>query len=282
MNPPSSTKELFIYWVTEREAMRARRAAGAPAPWTDDPAMAEWRYCNVYREDDRVTRWIRQHWTYPYTPTGRPSARYYTLAMMVARVFNLPRTLQLIGQPTQRGWLARARPVLLQAQSRGSRLWNGAYIVSTNGKRLPKIDRYMGIFGEAVEQLELIDRQPTLADTHHAITQVEGFGDFLAAQVVADLKNTPNHPLRLAEDWWTFSAPGPGSLRGLSRFWGCRVTPRTYDEAITNAWALVQPALSGRRLCRQDLQNCMCEFDKYMRVLAGGRAKQRYRCHDSD
>ena len=29
-------------------------------------------------------------------------------------------------------------------------------------------------------------------------------------------------------------------------------------------------------LCNQDLQNCLCEYSKYMRVLNGGRTKRNY------
>lgn len=277
----SDNQQLFVHWVKEREAVRLRRAVGQPAPWTDDPAIADWCYCNIDREDDAVTRWIRQNWTYPYTPDGIWSADYYTLAMMVARVFNLPATLEVLGQPVESVlWLEHAEEELWKKKKRGERIWNGAYIVSTNGKRMPKITRYSKVLGEAAEHLENIDAQQTLAEAHEAIKQVEGFSNFLAAQVVADLKNTPNHPLRLAEDWWTFSAPGPGSLRGLGWFWETKVTARNYYEAIERSWGEVKeefPVEIVRKLCRQNLQNCFCEFDKYMRVRTGGRAKRRFR-----
>jgi hypothetical protein len=28
-----------VYWITEREAIRKRREAGEPAPWTEDPIL---------------------------------------------------------------------------------------------------------------------------------------------------------------------------------------------------------------------------------------------------
>ena len=54
----------LAYWINERESIRLRRQAGAPAPWTIDPDMANVRYCNVHREDDKVTKWLRANPVY--------------------------------------------------------------------------------------------------------------------------------------------------------------------------------------------------------------------------
>ena len=35
-----------------------RKEAGQPWPWTAEPILAAGRFCNVYREHDRGTRWI--------------------------------------------------------------------------------------------------------------------------------------------------------------------------------------------------------------------------------
>jgi len=109
------------------------------------------------------------------------------------------------------------------------------------------------------------------------LTDVDGLGTFLAAQVVADMKNTAGHPLHQAPDWWTFSAPGPGSLRGLRAFWGRKITPTGYQNAVAGAWAYTQPQLppSLQRLHMQDFQNCLCEYSKYIRIREGGRARNK-------
>ena len=53
----------FFDFCREREAIRARREAGQPAPWTRDPVLQRGRFLNVFREDDRGTRallrWLR-------------------------------------------------------------------------------------------------------------------------------------------------------------------------------------------------------------------------------
>src|SRR4051794_11546712 len=49
------------HWVRERETTRIRKGAGEPPPWTSDAIIAKYRFCNVRREDDRVTVWIRKN-----------------------------------------------------------------------------------------------------------------------------------------------------------------------------------------------------------------------------
>ena len=50
----------LFYWVRTREDIRKRKAMGLRQDsWTLDPIFLEWRFCNVRREDDRVTEWIR-------------------------------------------------------------------------------------------------------------------------------------------------------------------------------------------------------------------------------
>src|SRR5438105_15316412 len=91
---PTMDATRLLYWITEREAVRRRREAGEPAPWTDDPILREWSFCNVRREDDRVTRWIASHWRAPHEDD-----RDLWFAMVVARFVNWPPTLAEIGFP---------------------------------------------------------------------------------------------------------------------------------------------------------------------------------------
>jgi hypothetical protein len=117
----------------------------------------------------------------------------------------------------------------------------------------------------------------TLAAAHAFLMQLEGFGSFMAAQVVADLKNTEGHPLSFAPDWWNWSAPGPGSLRGLKWLGTPVIRGISYEEIIKELHYKVHELVYPIHMCEQDLQNCLCEFDKYMRVQTGtGRSKRNY------
>ena len=87
-------KNQFVQFIRVREAIRLRRAAGAPPPWTDNQILREWSFCNVRREEDRVTRWIAERWRNPHADD--PDLWF---AMAVARFVNWPDALAEIGYP---------------------------------------------------------------------------------------------------------------------------------------------------------------------------------------
>ena len=104
----------------------------------------------------------------------------------------------------------------------------------------------------------------------------------MVGQIIADLKYMKR--LRHAEDWWSWACPGPGSRRGLNRVLG-----RAPEVAWTNGnWfshltALrreIRPLIKAAQMPKihaQDLQNCLCEYDKYERERLGqGHPKSRY------
>src|SRR5438128_138100 len=112
----------LLYFIAEREEIRRRREAGEPPPWTDDPVMREWRFCNVRREDDRVTRWIAANWRGPNA--DNPDLWF---PMCVARFVNWPDTLAEIGFPVP--WDAeRFLEVMAARKARGEKCYGGAYM----------------------------------------------------------------------------------------------------------------------------------------------------------
>lgn len=266
----------MVYWIEERESIRKKKEAGLPAPWSDNPIMQVTYFCNVNREDDKVSKWIRENWLYNKAP------KYFTFAIIVARIFNLPSTLEELKQPLETyWWFEHAEEVLDDMQLDSKTIWNGAYIVSTNGQKIDKATYCLNLFREVADRhLDIIDNCKTLAEAHTALMGIRGFGSFMAGQVVADLKCSPGHPLQNAPDWNSFSAPGPGSLRGLKWFFEEPVTAKNYHCKMQEAYDILDMELTDDVLdilTMQNLQNCFCEYDKFMRVTnKTGRSKRKY------
>ena len=271
----TTNQSQMVYWITERNRIRKKKEAGEPAPWTKNKVMQEVYFCNVNRENDRVTKWIRDNWSYNDAP------EYYDFAMIVARIFNLPDTLGDLMQPMEtHHWLEHAKETLEYRHKHGLKIWSGAYIISTAGRKIDKRTYCIELLEEVAKEPRITHNCQTLKEAHTELMKVNGLASFLAAQVVADLKNSEGHPLQSASDWNTFSAFGPGSLRGLEWFWEEKVTPKNYQEKIQAAMDILEFELEEDildTLCMQNLQNCFCEYDKFMRVSAGtGRSKRKY------
>ena len=56
--------ENLIYWINERNRIYLAKEQGFPKPWSTNYVMQRTYFCNIHREKDRVTRWIRHNYTY--------------------------------------------------------------------------------------------------------------------------------------------------------------------------------------------------------------------------
>lgn len=258
------------YWISERESIRNKKEANHPKPWTTDPIFQQYKFCNVHREDDFVTRWFHANWRaerYWHHPNFVP-------AIILGRTINWPVTLSSIGFPEE--WDTRAMKEIMDAMmERKEKVYTGAYMITAGPPGVKKNDWVLG------NALSYYKNPPKIYRNSMRLTW-EGIidsgypcvGPFIAGQVIADLKFT--YHLQDAGDWWDWAPLGPGSARGLNRLFGRKV-----GQALTQMQGLrdmleVKKALEIE-LSLQDVQNCLCELDKYMRVKLGqGKPRSSY------
>jgi len=270
-------KEL-IYFIKERHAVYMRRFLEQPRPWTKDPLLQMYRFCNIYRELDAVTVWIAKNWREKHKDD-----KDVWFAMCVARWINLPETLDDLGYP--KTWNPEKFRATMERRKRNhQKLVNGAYMITTHGDKQPLPEFLTGLFTTLWSRRA--ELRPRAGDTLKSFTErlasVHHFGTFMAAQVTADVKYTTC--LADATDWWTWAASGPGSRRGLNRVLGRPLNaPWSEEEWLFELQKLhatvnkVIEKLGYPRLHAQDLQSCNCEIDKYLRAKNGeGRPKSRY------
>lgn len=272
---PSSDQlyEDLYYWVEERELVRLRREVECrPPPWSKDPIFQTTRFCNIRREDDKVTRWIRDNWRVPFA--SHPNLAF---SMCLARVVNLPSTLERLGYPET--WVSR--DFVQKMDSLTGKIWTSAYMVTgglTKGGET-KQTIMARVLDDAFGRAAKITRGHSLANAQALLEGTKGMGTFLCAQVIADLKYTPL--LTNAPDWWEFCAPGPGSTMGLN-FLARRPATKSlsgpqFQFEVNRLRPLVEEG-TGHKLTAHDMQNCLCEFSKYVRIkYLGGRAKTGFR-----
>ena len=52
----------YFYWINERESIRyVKEQTDETPPYSKDPIFNNYKFCQVFREDDRTTRWFRRH-----------------------------------------------------------------------------------------------------------------------------------------------------------------------------------------------------------------------------
>lgn len=299
-NPSIDYKAFLLYWIEERwniyQVKTLDKVLGQAKPWSLDPIFQTTYFCNVHRENDKVTKWIRENWS----PGEVGSWEHYEFYMVLARFLNWPDTLAKVGAEVEKdlefgSGTFNCLHAALEDIAKDGKVWGNAYVITSHGMPMPKAtylcqhllpDVYRAL--PAIKHACRGGSSPTCGAAAAALQTVPGIGSFLAGQIVADLKNTPGHPLFLAQDKKTFVIHGPGSLRGLSWFhYGVSdlVTKNQFNRLFTEVRIFVDKNLEGMRgdftympyIDNQDLQNCLCEFDKYCRVKTGtGRSKRKY------
>jgi hypothetical protein len=270
-----NTEEILLHWIRERLSILKRKNACLLKPWTTDKILQSYRFCNVHREDDTVTMWIDKHWR------KQDGSFDNVVNMVIARTVNWPDTLEEI-KPFDGDlmWFESARIIMKMRRSRGDKVWTGAYMISTNGNKMDKIDYIIDkVWIPFYRNARTPATHETLESYWKHLRQFDGLGSFMAAQVICDLKYC-DPTLRQAMDWWDWAALGPGSTRGLNRFF-----ERDKDKPLKQEQGLaelrhirniVQQKLQIQ-IHTQDIQNVMCELDKYLRVRNGeGRPRSLY------
>jgi len=277
--PPKNVAALCKFMI-ERQRIHTRRYLGKPKPWTSDPILQQYRFCNIYREQDKVTKWIAYNWR---DPNNMHIDLWF--AMLVARYINEPGTLKLLPFPLPWNRL-NFHDAVNARKSAGLTVYNAAYIISTGGQAKPKHE-YLGNFFDKFWWMrkQIRPREgDTLANFSERLVAVQGMGKFFSGQIIADVKYAEGSTLRKADDWWTFAVSGPGSRRGLNRVCNNPVdqgwNEGDWHAHLSTLRRAVNKEITSKgleKLHAQDLQNSLCEFDKYLRVQNGeGRPKQKY------
>lgn len=289
MEMDSGLTTLF-QWVSEREAVRVRKASGVAPPWTDDPVIGSYRFCNVRREDDRVTIWIRENIRVAFAGNDN-----LWLMLCAARIINHPETLKdLIESRARHAWPhdefnpSDMAYIMNDRQRLGHKLYTGAYMIPAPHEKGADKQAYIAekCIGALWNSRESIGRYlaqegqfaPTMKGMHERVSAANGFGPFLAYQAIVDMRFTKL--LGSAADIETWWAAGPGTLRGLNRLHGRAVDyPLKQPQARTELrtlWLAVQ-AWGQVKMDATDVPNICCEFDKWMRVRNGeGKPRAGY------
>ena len=269
----------LVYFVKERQQVYLRKKAGRPKPWTDDPILQSCYFCNIRREQDKTTVWVKENIRDLF------QVDKVAFAVLAFRWFNyIPTGKILVGSGLLSNWDSNKAKKALTGVGQ---IFTGAFTISPSGSTKPKLERVVDDYITPVwrnkEALAGLEACSTLADGFKILSQFPGMagGGFMAAQVIADLRYT--HLLKNRRDRTTWCCLGPGSKRGLNRFLNRPIASSLKAIHLDTVLQRVQTAvntIANPPLHMQDVQSCLCEFDKYERVLHNqGRSKRKYNGH---
>ena len=280
----------LLYFIWEREVIRIVRDRGGERPYTKDPVFAKYKFTNIRRRDDRVSRWIIEHIIKP-----NEDRQDLWFILLITRLINWPPTLQRL---IDYGILFRAAgdfepqefsESVERFKNEGNKVYSGAYMVyptkmDPGGNKSQAIAKH--IITPALSLSNRINAvlqndEPLVAVFVVELSSSFGISTFMAGQVAADLTYASEGQLSRASDLFTFAPIGPGSSRGLNyllnRAPNAGWTQDRFNAELIKIRNAVVDELEIDDLTLHDVQNCLCEYSKYCRTVLGeGKPKTTY------
>lgn len=269
--------DLYWYFACERQNIFWKKINGDPAPWTHDKILQEYKFCNSYRVNDRVSQYLLKNVIY--------NGNNYNYEDMLFRIilfklFNKESTWELLsknfGDILLKNFNTKKYSIVLEnAISNGTKIYNDAYISCANkafgynrkhDNHLALLDKMFNID----KMQDKIIKCNTMQDAFNIIKGYPLIGNFMAYQLVTDINYSAFVNWKENE----FTVAGPGSLRGIKK---CFIDKGTMtNEDIIKYMYMHQDEefrrlnlnfkrIGNRPLQLIDCQNIFCELDKYCR-----------------
>ncbi len=284
MHPQLVNLGKFFEMSRERYRIKQRRDAGQPWPWTEDKVLQEWRFTNVFREDDKTTTWFRENVRDPLSRQGN----FFNIAAgtMIFRWFNRISTGELI-KPFLIGELPWDSEVVEEILRDVRPIVTGAYMIKTFND-MNKLDGILLAIDQGLPKLATMPHKwgTSLEGAWKDLIQIHFLGGFMAHEIVQDLRYTP--VLQNATDVNTWTHLGPGAIRGMS--WMLHDNEFSLQGTKTTQ-KMVLPLMRDILAASRDPQYWpsdwpqwemhqvefgLCEFSKYMKASKGIPQKRRY------
>lgn len=256
----------FQLFCRERHAVYERRAAGEPQPWTRDPIIASTKFCNVFRDLDRMTIYSRDVVVGSHDDGERDKIFRALAFRLFCRIETWTEFVRICGgrvtvKSFRKSYDAIDRR-LNEIHDAGDPIFTGAYqvnqLIGVPGTTASKWLRNLATIVER-EFLEDAVRATRLAQVRESLLRmkIRSLGDFTATQVSLDVNAVLRLPIVAA---W----PGLGAKNALRMM---ETSPTSAGVAVVrDAAARELPLYNGRRMSVVDVEHALCEWYKYERL----------------
>jgi len=211
LNPERVVK--FIELAAERQRIYCYKTLGFARPYTQDKQFDTWFFCNVFRDQDKVTKWIVENVCKPYADMDN-LWRKVILARRLSRISSLEAVQKAGGFAD----ISKAKPILKYLVAVGEPIITNAFVMGIPDPSLGdnKVDYMFNLIEFYWQEGILPDALKTnsVEKVTRALMKAPNMGGFLSYEVATDFTYT--RYLRNATDLKTWANPGPGCVRGLN------------------------------------------------------------------
>jgi hypothetical protein len=276
-------QEIFdTYWrfAAMRQEVFFNKLKNVPPPWTSDPILNTYKFCNAYRVSDRVSQYLIKNVIYDENKSQNEEEVLFRILLF--KIFNKIETWEYLESKigdyiTLSNFdLEGYSNILQEAMNIGYVIYTSAYM-SCASKEFgydKKHQNHLALIDKMVVKDRVINRivkAKSLEEIFHILESYPLLGKFMAYQLATDI----NYSEVINFDENSFTIAGPGAERGIDK---CFIDTKGKSYADIIYWmtenqenqfqrlGLNFKSLWGRPLQAIDCQNLFCETDKYCRA----------------
>ena len=269
--------DLYWYFAYERQNIFLKKLRGLEAPWTEDEILRNYKFCNSYRVNDRVSQYLLKNVIYNSKSYSKEDMMF---RIVLFKIFNKESTWELFinffGDVVLSNFkMEDYSKILENALENGEKIYNDAYISCANKVfgYDRKHDNHLALLNKMFKEDKIYNKIfacNNMKDAFDIIKSYPLIGNFMAYQLVTDINYSDIVDWR--ED--SFTVAGPGSLRGIDK---CFIDKgdMSYEDIIRYMYDNQEKEfkrlgfdfkrIGDRPLQLIDCQNIFCELDKYCR-----------------
>lgn len=270
------------YWrfAAMRQEVFFNKLKNVRPPWTSDPILNTYKFCNAYRVSDRVSQYLIKNVIYDENKSQKEEEVLFRILLF--KIFNKIETWEYLESKigdyiTLSNFdLEGYSNILQEAMNIGYVIYTSAYM-SCASKEFgydKKHQNHLALIDKMVVKDRVINRivkAKSLEEIFHILESYPLLGKFMAYQLATDI----NYSEVINFDDNSFTIAGPGAERGINK---CFIDTKGKSYADIIYWmtenqenqfqrlGLNFKSLWGRPLKAIDCQNLFCETDKYCRA----------------
>ena len=270
------------YWrfAAMRQEVFFNKLKNVRPPWTSDPILNTYKFCNAYRVSDRVSQYLIKNVIYDENKSQNEEEVLFRILLF--KIFNKIETWEYLESKigdyiTLSNFnLEGYSNILQEAMNIGYVIYTSAYM-SCASKEFgydKKHQNHLALIDKMVVKDRVINpivKAKSLEEIFHILESYPLLGKFMAYQLATDI----NYSEVINFDDNSFTIAGPGAERGINK---CFIDTKGKSYADVIYWmtenqenefqrlGLNFKSLWGRPLQAIDCQNLFCETDKYCRA----------------